>query len=66
MYKSNQKKNNYSIKKILINIIFTQISSESGLKKLNKPGFSGLGSLYNIAIPKLRNGLVKSICFSRA
>jgi hypothetical protein len=47
-------------------MIFTQISSESGLKKLNKPGFSGLGNLKRIDIPKLRNGLVKSICFSRA
>jgi hypothetical protein len=46
--------------------IFTQISSDNGLRKLNKPGFSGFGNLKSIAIPKLRNGLVKSICFSRA
>jgi hypothetical protein len=46
--------------------IFTQISSDNGLRKLNKPGFSGLGILKSKAMPKLRNGFVKSICFSRA
>lgn len=46
--------------------IHTQISNDNGLRKLNNPGFSGLGDLKSIPIPKLRNGLVKSIFFSRA
>lgn len=63
MYKSNKQKKIFYDK--YLKKSFTQISNESGLKKLNKPGFSGSAILNKIDIPKLRNGLVKSICFSR-
>lgn len=44
----------------------TQISLESGFKKLKTPGFCLIGFLIIIEIPRDINGLLKSITLSRS
>lgn len=44
----------------------TQISCDSGFKKLNTPGFCLIGFLIIIEIPSDINGLLKSITRSRS
>lgn len=45
--------------------VYIQISSESGFKNENRPGFLLVGTLYKMLIPKLRKGFVKSTCCCR-
>ena len=44
-------------------IKFYQISTDNGWRKAKKPLDAWLGFLYKMDIPRLRNGLVKSITF---
>lgn len=43
---------------------YIQISGESGFRKEKTPGFVPLGLWYRMEIPRVMNGLEKSITFS--